>query len=349
MRVLHVLQSNRFSGAENVVCQIITSMRADSDIDFIYCSRDGQIREALAERNITFAPLKEISRDEIKRVIDEVKPDVIHAHDRSASMVAALATKKIPIIAHMHVNNNRGISLMVKNFLWTLVSKRFKHIFWVSNTSFNGFQFHSLLKKKSSVLYNVMDRKSTIEKATMGKSDDIYDVVYVGRLSYQKHPERLMSVLSEICKRKSDFRAAVIGDGEYADYVKNYIADNNLGEQIKYLGYLNKPLGVIQNSKVLLMTSRFEGTPMVAIEAQILGTPIVSTPADGMCEIITNDVNGYLSNFDEELVESTMRIITDKQLHARLQKGCEEESKKFTDIEKFCDLIKDKYISYQER
>lgn len=114
MRVLHVLQSNRFSGAENVVCQIITSMRADSDIDFVYCSRDGQIREALAERNITFAPLKEISRDEIKRVIDEVKPDVIHAHDRSASMVAALATKKIPIIAHMHVNNNRGISLMVK-------------------------------------------------------------------------------------------------------------------------------------------------------------------------------------------------------------------------------------------
>lgn len=72
MKILHMLQSDRFSGAENVVCQIITSMRADSDIDFIYCSRDGQIREALAERNITFAPLKEIVFDGYKYTRDEV-------------------------------------------------------------------------------------------------------------------------------------------------------------------------------------------------------------------------------------------------------------------------------------
>lgn len=43
MRVLHLLQSSRFSGAENVVCQIIKMFENDKAITMAYCSRDGQI------------------------------------------------------------------------------------------------------------------------------------------------------------------------------------------------------------------------------------------------------------------------------------------------------------------
>lgn len=42
MKVVHLLPTNRFSGAENVVCQIIGIMKHDTDIDMVYCSRDGQ-------------------------------------------------------------------------------------------------------------------------------------------------------------------------------------------------------------------------------------------------------------------------------------------------------------------
>ena len=54
MRIIHLLQSSKFSGAENVVCQIISMMEND-DVEMAYCSCDGQIREALSERNIKFA------------------------------------------------------------------------------------------------------------------------------------------------------------------------------------------------------------------------------------------------------------------------------------------------------
>ena len=53
MKVMHLLQSNRFSGAENVVCQII-SMCKDENIEFVYCSQNGQIKEALDERKIKY-------------------------------------------------------------------------------------------------------------------------------------------------------------------------------------------------------------------------------------------------------------------------------------------------------
>ena len=76
MRVLHVLASDRFSGAENVVCQIIGMTRDDPEMEMVYCSKDGQIRDALKEQGIVFAPLNAIKTSEMKAVIKKYAPDV---------------------------------------------------------------------------------------------------------------------------------------------------------------------------------------------------------------------------------------------------------------------------------
>ena len=55
MKILHILSSNKYSGAENVACQIIALFREEDDV--AYCSPDGQIADALKERNIKFIPL----------------------------------------------------------------------------------------------------------------------------------------------------------------------------------------------------------------------------------------------------------------------------------------------------
>jgi hypothetical protein len=52
LTILYVLKSDKYSGAENVVCQIIDMFRDDSDIKMIYCSSDGEIRNVLQKRNI---------------------------------------------------------------------------------------------------------------------------------------------------------------------------------------------------------------------------------------------------------------------------------------------------------
>lgn len=121
MKVLHLLESPRFSGAENVVCQIILMLK--DEIEFVYCSRDGQIREALQERNIKFCPIKKLSVSEVKRVIKEEKPDLIHAHDMRASFYAALVCGRIPLISHIHNNNFDSRGLSVKSILYFLRQK----------------------------------------------------------------------------------------------------------------------------------------------------------------------------------------------------------------------------------
>ena len=66
MRVLHLLRSDSFSGAENVVCQIIGMIKDEPDFEMVYCSPDGQIRDALAERKIEFEPIKKFSVKEVR-------------------------------------------------------------------------------------------------------------------------------------------------------------------------------------------------------------------------------------------------------------------------------------------
>lgn len=321
MRILHLLQSNHFSGAENVVCQIIDMFRDDEEIEMIYSSTDGQIREALSERNIEFAPMKELSVSEAKRVISEVKPDIIHAHDMKASFIAAIAGKKIPLISHIHNNAFASRGLSLKSIGYLLAAIKAKHIFWVSESSYKGYFFGNLFKEKSSVLYNIVNIDKLYSKAESDNNSYNYDVVYVGRMTYPKNPQRLMEVIRKISKKKPDIRVAVAGNGDLEKETRSLCEKYALANNVDFLGFVDNPLKIIKSAKVMIMTSRWEGTPMCALEALALGVPVVSTPVDGLKNLIINDKNGYLSDNDDILAQKIVDIVNNKVYNDILHKN----------------------------
>lgn len=214
MKVLHLLSTSKFSGAENVACQIIKMISNDDRFDMVYCSPDGDIRNRLIEKGIKFRPLHSLSVSNVKKAIQEQNPDIIHAHDMKARFIAALACGKIPLVSHIHNNayNSRGISL--KSMAYTFAGFKSKHIFWVSDTSFSGYFFHNIFKNKSSVLYNIIDVDALIENMKKDNTEYDYDIVYVGRLTYPKNPQRLLKVLKQAIGKKPDLKIAIIGSGE---------------------------------------------------------------------------------------------------------------------------------------
>lgn len=335
MRVLHLLNTDRFSGAENVVCQIINMFKDEQDIEMLYCSLDGQIRNALKERGIKFVPVSTLNSKELKRVIAEQKPDVIYAHDMRASFVAACACGKISLISHIHNNafDSRGIS--PKSIAYLFAAKKAKHIFWVSKTAFSGYVFHKFFSKKSSILYNVIDISTLKEKALKDKDKYDYDVIYLGRLTYPKNPERLINVFSILVKKMPEVKIAIVGTGELENEVKALAKEKDLEKNIDFLGFCENPLKILQDSKVMVMTSRWEGTPMCALEAQALGVPIVSTPTDGLRDLIEHGKTGFLSDDDETLAESLLSIIKDDSLRNSLSDSTSCFAQEFNNIENY--------------
>ena len=132
MKVLHLLQSNVFSGAENVVCQIIEMFREDDKIEMVYCCPYGPIAAKLEELNIPYIPLKSLAPIEVRKAIKKYKPDVVHSHDMRACFVAAMACGKFKLISHIHNNNVENGGLTLKSLAFLFPALKSKHIIFVN-------------------------------------------------------------------------------------------------------------------------------------------------------------------------------------------------------------------------
>ncbi len=333
MKVMHVLNSREFTGAEKVVCQIIHAFR-DTDVEMVYCSPDSEnIRMMLRQQGVTFLPMEKLTSGELKRVIRAEKPDLLHAHDMRASFVSALCCGKIPVISHIHNNAYDARGLSLKSLAYLLAGARAKQILWVSNSSYEGYLFHRLFAKKSSVLYNIIDTEEIFRKLSEDENTYDYDMIFVGRLTYQKDPQRLIRLCARLKEQKPDLKVAIVGAGELEEEVKALCAELNLNGNVHFLGFQPNPIRMIHDSKAMILTSRWEGTPMCALEAMALGTPVVSTPSDGMTDLIDPDVTGCLGQTDGELEKSLLRIFEDEEFRQSLSEKALEKFRRMNDAE----------------
>ena len=218
-----------------------------------------------------------------------------------------------------------------------------KQIFWVSKSSYEGYFFHKFLSKKSIVLRNVIDIPALEEKAAKDTVEYDYDIVYLGRLTYPKNPQRLILVLEKVIKRMPNVKVAIIGDGDLKDEIVNMIAEKKLGDNIHYLGYKTNPYKILASSKVMVMTSRWEGLPMCSLEAMSLGIPLVATPSDGLMEIIDNGVDGILSEDDDTIVDSLVSIVESPNYQDSLSRKAKEKALKLMDIQQYISKINEAY------
>jgi len=342
MKVMHVLNSRIYSGAEKVVCQIIKSFR--DDVEMVYCSPDSDIvRQMLAEQNVTFLPMANMSTSELKRVIAKVKPDLIHAHDMRASFFSALCCGKIPLVSHIHNNAYDARGLSAKTVAYLLAGFKAKHILWVSNSSFEGYAFHKLFAKKSSVLYNIIDTEAIFVKKAQDENTYDFDMIYVGRLTFQKDPQRLMRLCARLKESKPDLKVAIVGTGELEEEVKNLCVELNIQDNVHFLGFQSNPIKMVHDSKAMILTSRWEGTPMCALEAMALGTPVVSTPSDGMTDLLEDGFSGYLTNDDAVMAEDLLRIIRDPEHRTFLGENAKKKFAEINDAPKYKQAIFDCY------
>lgn len=335
MKILHLLSSDKFSGAENVVCQIIDIFQNELDFDMIYCSPYGEIEKILNDKSVKRIFLKKLSIFELYRVINIVKPDIIHAHDVKASILASFFYRNIKIISHIHVSNNNMQKINFKTLLYLSRSSKFNHIFWVSESALNCFKFKNKVNNISSVLVNVVDYNRILEMSLLDKNIYDYDIVYIGRLVEQKNPIRLIEILEKVIMFNHTLKVAIIGTGNLLEEVKYRVVSKKLESNIHFLGFQNNPFGILKYSKVIVMTSLFEGTPMSALEAMAIGIPLVSTPTDGLLYLVDDGITGFLSNDDNEFAKRIIEIISDDELQNKLSSETKKKFSKINDVNKY--------------
>lgn len=309
MKILHILNTDKFSGAENVAITIIKNLKGN--YNGAYASLDGTIQHKLKQEKVNYYPMDNMSISQLKRIISDYHPDVIHAHDFTSSVIASLTNTKVPIVSHIHHNAPWLKQAGLNSILYLLSSKRYKTILGVSEAIFKEYIFGNLIINKTKVISNPIDTNVIIEKSKNGKND-YYDLVFLGRLSTPKNPLKFIDLVSSLARRRTELKVAIIGSGELDQACKIKIKELSLENNIDMLGFMDNPYGIVRKAKILCMTSDWEGYGLVAVEALALGTPVIAYPVGGLKEIVNSSCGSLVSN-DREYIKEIDKMLSDKE------------------------------------
>ena len=339
MKVLHVLNTNSYSGAENVAITIINHM---SNVESIYLSLNGPISEILKKNNIQHYAVDKLSIKSLKKAIRELKPDIIHAHDYTASILCALCFPKAKIISHIHNNSPWIKSYGIYSWAYLFSSFFYKKILTVSDSIEKEYVFGKFIKNKIECIGNPTDIELIHQKAIEYSIDKKYDLIFLGRLTAQKNPKLLLEVFNDLILKRPDISIAVVGAGDQFESFNESIHKNNLQDNIEMYGFMENPYPVLNASKIMILPSKWEGYGLVAVESLSLGIPVICSGAGGLKNIVNSSCGNICKNKDE-YVQEIIELLDNEQAYAPKSNKAKERAKVYGNIQGYISKIRNVY------
>lgn len=224
----------------------------------------------------------------VRKFIKEYKIDTLIVVDTISCIftVPALFGLKVKHICweHFNFNNNNGIKL--RDFSRKLAVKYCDHVItltekdksiWIKRLKYINAEITAIANPCPFSIQNFMKKKN--KKI----------VLAVGRLTHVKGFDRLLEAWIYVCQLMPEWRLKIVGDGEDREKLSNFIYDNDLTNSVELVGNTNNIKDYYEQAEILCLSSRFEGFPMVLLEAQAFGLPIVAFDCEtGPAEILAD-------------------------------------------------------------
>lgn len=166
-----------------------------------------------------------------------------------------------------------------------------------------------------SALYTIYNPVPPKE-STILRPEGYVNFLYIGRIQFegQKRMKDLLTTLSHV---EGNWQLNVYGDGEEAKICKQYAIQVGINDKIVWHGWIKNAWNVIENATALLLSSKYEGLPMVLAEALSRGIYCVSSDCEtGPRDLIKENINGQLYSPSDLLKFQTIlqSIVDNKNL-----------------------------------
>jgi len=347
IRVLNVIDSLGAGGAESLLNRFLKEARNNSQFSVDVCTL---YPGGIFEFELVHAGLVALSANcafkydftgilRLIKIIRKGKYDIVHVHlfpaDLFVAIVSLFLPRNIKFIFSEHNVYNRRRSIKLYKVIDRFVYSRYCRIICVSEmVKYELDKYLPEVADKSIVIKNAVEVEDFEETR-----DKEYDIIFVGRLERAKGVDVLLKAIQILEKNRSvALRVAIVGDGSQVGYLRRITQDLEIRSRVEFLGIRQDISQLMRNSKVFVLPSRWEGLPMVILEAMANKVPIIATSVGGIPEIISDGVTGLLVKTDdpEELAEKVRMLLDDSSLRKRLSISAFEKVKSEYSIKEYC-------------
>lgn len=314
-KILHIVEAFG-GGVYTFLEELSNGMAEEYDIVIAYSRRKQTPKdfEKNLNKNIKLIEVKNFTRSinlkkdlkalkEIKKIIREEKPDIVHLHSSKAGVLGRLAISgnKVKMFYNPH-----GFSFLkkddskIKRAIYWLIEKIvaiFNRKCTIIGCSKGEYEEAKKLNKNSICINNGIDiEKLDKETAKFEERKIDFDnlkICTVGRIGYQKNPE----IFNKIAESFPNFQFTWIGDGE----LRKKLTSSN----IKITGWKTREevLKILNEQDVFILCSLWEGLPISLLEAMYLKKICIVSNCIGNRDVIANGKNGFIADRLEDYIK----------------------------------------------
>ena len=320
-KIVHIISNLSIGGAQILLFDILSNLKKKEDLDIYLITIDsGVYIEKYKDAGINVIDLGEkglVNPNiyfKIKKVINSIKPDIVHTHLNKADFYGRVAAKKlkVPVIfstCHNYSTTHTGADINRKSFFDIIDNKVTDY----SDCSLIAISElvkkylinrNQLFEKRTEVIYNGIDINKSVYRLSQEKiiklraennlNSDDFIISIIGRLDKQKGHLFFLEAVKEILLHNRKIKILIIGDGKLRVQIEEYIKKNELSSQVIMKGFLPDSEPYIEISDLICMPSLWEGFGLVVTEGIIKRKIVLASNVGGIPEIIQDGISGFL-------------------------------------------------------
>jgi glycosyltransferase involved in cell wall biosynthesis len=332
MKIAHVVDSMEVGGAEILVSQMCRLQREQGHDPCVYAvAALGALGEQLRKEGFTVQPhvgrhLVDASRN-FFRIFKESKPDVVHLHNPTPTVYAALAARMagVPSIVSTRHSLVAKPRRLVQELKYAVAATCCDWVVGICDaTADNLKSIHTVPRRKIVRVYNGAVPLQRVAKEQWPHKTG-FTLVYVGRLAPVKNHSLLVNAFRAALASMPDLRLWMVGDGSERKSLENLTAELGIAKQVTFWGQQLDVAPFFSAADAFIMSSRSEGLPMSLLQAFSLGLPAIVTDVGGMAEVVRLATAGFAvsSTDSSEMASAILRLTSNEAERKQLSTNAE--------------------------
>jgi glycosyltransferase involved in cell wall biosynthesis len=332
IRSVHIDTAQTWRGGQNQVLLTVTGLEELGHPAVLVAHESGELKRRAREglRFVGFSPKSEFDVHaawQLGRVLTEIRPDVVHAHDPMGVALAAMSITMTKIEPRPLLVAARRVDFHLKRHAFSKWKYKKIDLFIAASRVIadmlveDGIPRDHIVVVHDGVNLGAIDKTAAVDAhAAFWLPHGAPVVGNVAALVGHKGQKHLVAAAALVVRELPDVRFLILGEGELRPQLERQVHDLGLTRHVLLPGFRGDAIAVQKSFDIFAMSSVTEGLGSAMLDAMACGTPVVATRAGGIPEAIVDGEHGLLvpPHDAPALAQAIVRLLRDDALRTRL-------------------------------